>query len=151
MHESRPEQQQIKLFGTEWYRFRIYQHIYLLLLKVLSCTASRCQCWVGGSLRTCSFLFFGLGAAAFRVDRARRGNVYLEDQAKACSPTDQHVRKFKDSSGINMAMKTFFYIPDRVIFGYPYSSTIIEWRLRRVVPAAAVSYTHLTLPTIYSV
>ena len=23
--------------------------------------------WVGGSLRTCSFLFFGLGAAAFRV------------------------------------------------------------------------------------
>ena len=55
-----------------------------------------------------------------------------------------------------------------VIFGHPYSSTIMEWRLRRVVPAAAVtthakphaqqqlardeevepvSYTHLTLPT----
>ena len=64
--------------------------------------------WVGGSLRTCSFLFFGLGAAVFRVDRDRRGNVCLEDQAKACSPTDQSVRKFKDSSGINMAMKTFF-------------------------------------------
>ena len=32
-----------------------------------------------------------------------------------------------------------FYIPDRVIFGYPYSSTIREWRLRRVVPAAAVT------------
>ena len=64
--------------------------------------------WVGGSLRTCSFLFFGLGAAALRVDRARRGNVCLEDQAKACSPTDQPVRKFKDSSGINMTMKTFF-------------------------------------------
>ena len=94
---------------------------------------------MGGSLGACSFLFFGLGAAAFRVDRARRGNVYLEDQAKACSPTDQHVRKFKDSSGINMAMKTFFYIPDRVIFGYPYSSTIMEWRLRRVEPAAAVT------------
>ena len=31
------------------------------------------------------------------------------------------------------------YIPDRVIFGYPYSSTIREWRLRRVVPAAAVT------------
>ena len=57
--------------------------------------------WVSGSLRTCSFLFFGLGAAAFRVDRARRGNVCLEDQAKACSPTDQPIRKFKDSSGIN--------------------------------------------------
>ena len=25
-----------------------------------------------------------------------------------------------------------------VIFGHPYSSTIMEWRLRRVVPAAAV-------------
>ena len=64
--------------------------------------------WVGGSLRTCSFLYFGPGAAAFRVDRARRGNVCLEDQAKACSPTDQPVRKIKDSSGINMTMKTFF-------------------------------------------
>ena len=72
--------------------------------------------WVGGSLRTCSFLFFGLGAAAFRVDRARRGNVRLEDQAKACSPTDQPVRKIEDSSGINMTMK-IFYIPDRVILG----------------------------------
>ena len=53
-------------------------------------------------------LFFGVGAAAFRVDRARRGNVCLQDQAKACSPTDQPVRKFKDSLGINMTMKTFF-------------------------------------------
>ena len=26
-----------------------------------------------------------------------------------------------------------------VIFGYPYSSTIIEWRLRRVVPAVTVT------------
>ena len=26
-----------------------------------------------------------------------------------------------------------------MIFGYPYSSTIMEWRLRRVVPAAAVT------------
>ena len=64
--------------------------------------------WVSGSLRTCSFLFFGLGAAAFRVDRARRGNMCLQDQAKACSPTDQPVRKFKDGLGINMTMKTFF-------------------------------------------
>ena len=44
---------------------------------------------------------------SFRVDRARRGNVCLEDQAKACSPTDQPVRKFKDSLSINMTMKTF--------------------------------------------
>ena len=64
--------------------------------------------WVSGSLRTCSFLFFDLGAAAFRVDRARRGNVCLQDQAKACSPTDQLVRQFKDGLGINMNMKTLF-------------------------------------------
>ena len=93
--------------------------------------------WVGGSLRTCSFLFFGLGASAFRVDRARRGNVCIEDQAKACSHTDQPVRKYKYSSGINMTV--LFYIPDRVIFGYPYSSKIMEWRLRRMVPATAVT------------
>ena len=54
------------------------------------------------------FYFFGLGDAAFRVDRARRGNVCSEDHAKACSPTDQLVRKFKDGLGINMTMKTFF-------------------------------------------
>ena len=53
-------------------------------------------------------LLFGLGAAAFRVDRARRGNVCSQDQAKACSPTDQPVRKLKDGLGINMTMKTFF-------------------------------------------
>ena len=64
--------------------------------------------WVGGSLRACSFFFFGPGAAAFRVDRARRGNLRLEDHAKACSPTDQPVRKIKDSSGIDVSMKTFF-------------------------------------------
>ena len=63
----------------------------------------------------------------------------LEDQAKACSPTDQPVRKFEDGLGINMTMKTFFYFPDRVIFWYPYSSTSMEWGLRRVVPAAAVT------------
>ena len=31
----------------------------------------------------------------------------MQDQAKACSPTDQPVRKFEDSLGI-MTMKTFF-------------------------------------------
>ena len=35
----------------------------------------------------------------FRVDRVRRGNVYLGDQAKSCSPTDQSLRKFKDGFG----------------------------------------------------
>ena len=32
-----------------------------------------------------------------------------------------------------------FFTFRTVIFGYPYSSTIMEWRLRRVVPAAAVT------------
>ena len=32
-----------------------------------------------------------------------------------------------------------FYITDWVIFGYPYGCTIMAWRLRRVVPAAAVT------------
>ena len=32
----------------------------------------------------------------------------MQDQTKACSPTDQPVRKFKGSLGINMTMKTFF-------------------------------------------
>ena len=42
------------------------------------------------------------------------------------------------------SFENLFYIPDRVIFGYPYSGTIMEWRLRRVVPAAAVT-THAKL------
>ena len=32
----------------------------------------------------------------------------MQDQAKACSPTDQPVRKFKDGLGINMTTKKFF-------------------------------------------
>ena len=80
---------------------------------------------------------------SFRVDRARRGNVCLEDQAKACSPTDQPVRKFKDGLGINMTMKTFF--SKTFFFNHHTSCNIshhvrsMEWRLRRVVPAAAVT------------
>ena len=45
---------------------------------------------------------------SFSIDRARRGNVCLEDQAKAYSPTDQPVLKFKYGLRINMTMKTFF-------------------------------------------
>ena len=32
-----------------------------------------------------------------------------------------------------------FYVPVRVVFSYPYSSTSMVWVLRRVVPAAAVT------------
>ena len=57
----------------------------------------------------------------------------LEDQAKACSPTDQPVRKFKDGFGINMTMKIFF------TFNISRHVRSMEWRRRRVVPAAAVT------------
>ena len=60
---------------------------------------------------------------SFRVDRARRGNVRLEYQAKACSPTDQPVRKFKDVLGINMTMKTFFTFRTELYFGTRTAST----------------------------
>ena len=52
---------------------------------------------------SCWFCFY-----SFSVDRARRGYVCLEDQVKACSSTEQPVRKFKGGLGINMTMKTFF-------------------------------------------
>ena len=32
----------------------------------------------------------------------------VRDHAKACSPTDQRVRKFEDGLGINMTMEAFF-------------------------------------------
>ena len=38
-----------------------------------------------------------------------------------------------------MEYENFLYFPDRVIIWYPYSSTGMEWDLRRVVPAAAVT------------
>ena len=91
--------------------------------------------WVGGSLRTCSFLFFGLGAAAFRVDRARRGNVCSQDQAKACSPTDQPVRKLKDGLGTNMTMKSPFTL--HITSCETHGIMLEAWS--RVVPVAAVT------------
>ena len=56
---------------------------------------------------------------SFRVDRVRRGILCLEDQAKACSPTDQPVRKFEDGLGTNMAMKNFFTFRTEWYFGTP--------------------------------
>ena len=41
------------------------------------------------------------------------------------------------SATTKITMKTFTF--RTVIFGYPYSSTSMEWVLRRVVPAAAVT------------
>ena len=35
--------------------------------------------------------------------------------------------------------ESLLYIPDRLTFWYTYSSTIMDWRLRRVVPPAAVT------------
>ena len=50
----------------------------------------------------------GFAVIRLELNRARRGNVCLEYQAKACSPTDQPVLKFTDGLGINMTMITFF-------------------------------------------
>ena len=57
----------------------------------------------------------GFAVIRLELNRARRGNVCLEDQAKACSPTDQPVLKFKDGLGINMTMKTFFTLTYHVM------------------------------------
>ena len=58
----------------------------------------------------------------------------MHEQAKACTPTDQPVRNFKDGLGINMTIKTSITFTDLVNFWYPYSSTSMERGLRRVVP-----------------
>ena len=49
-----------------------------------------------------------------------------QDQAKACSPTDQPVRKFKHNFGITMSMKTSLLSGQSDIL-VPYSSTGMEW------------------------
>ena len=54
MHESRPEQQQIKVFGTEWYHgqdSRIYIHIYCYYVSPCLYCCVTTSWWVGGSLR----------------------------------------------------------------------------------------------------
>ena len=56
----------------------------------------------------------------------------LEDQAKAWSPTDQPVRKCKDHLGIT----DYENLPD---FNISHHVRSVEWCLRPVVPAAAVT------------
>ena len=46
--------------------------------------------------------------AVIRLELIEPGAETCIYQAKACSPTDQPVQKFKDRLGINMTMKTFF-------------------------------------------
>ena len=46
--------------------------------------------------------------AVTRLDLMEPGAATCVYQAKACSPTDQPLRKFKDGFDINMTMKTFF-------------------------------------------
>ena len=48
------------------------------------------------------------GFAVIRLELIEPGAETCVYQAKAFSPTDQPVRQFKDSLGINMTMKTFF-------------------------------------------
>ena len=48
------------------------------------------------------------GFAVIRLELIEPGAATCVYQAKACSPTDQPVRKFKDGLGINMTKKTLF-------------------------------------------
>ena len=55
------------------------------------------------------------GFAVIRLELIEPGAETCVYQAKACSPTDQPVREFKDSLGINMTMKIFYvYISHHV-------------------------------------
>ena len=47
------------------------------------------------------------GFAVIRVELIEPSAEMCVYQAKACSPTDQPVRKFKDGLGINITMKIF--------------------------------------------
>ena len=59
----------------------------------------------------------------------------MHEQAEAGTPTGHSVRNLK-TVWVNMTINTFVAFPGIVIFWYPYSSTSMEWGLRRVVPAA---------------
>ena len=48
------------------------------------------------------------GFAVIRLELIEPGAETCVYQAKACSPTDQPVREFKDGLDINMTMNTFF-------------------------------------------
>ena len=65
------------------------------------------------------------GFAVIRLELIEPGAETCVYQAKACSPTYQTVRKFKNGLGINMTMKTFFTLTYHIMY--------------RVVPAAAVT------------
>ena len=74
------------------------------------------------------------GFAVIRLELIDPGAVKCVYQAKACSLNDQPVRKFKDGLGINITIKIFF-----TLHITSYEKHSMEWRLRRVVPAAAVT------------
>ena len=72
----------------------------------------RCRPQSFGEVQRCNPLCFLLTAAQYCCSWA--------------SLTDQLVRKFKDSLGINTTMKKFFiFVPVQTIRPYPYSSTSI--------------------------
>ena len=55
------------------------------------------------------------GLAVIRLELIEPGAATCVYQAKACSPTDQPVRKFKDGLGFNMTMKIFFTLTYHVM------------------------------------
>ena len=77
------------------------------------------------------------GFAVIRLELIEPGAETCVYQAKAFSPTDQPVRQFKDSLGINMTMKTFFTLH---ITSCEKHRT--EWRLPAAM-AARLSLIHI--------
>ena len=55
------------------------------------------------------------GFVAIRLELIEPGAETCVYQAKAWSPTDQLVRKFKDGLGINKTMKTFFTLTHHIM------------------------------------
>ena len=62
--------------------------------------------------------------AVIRLELIEPGAETCVYQPKACSPTDQPVRNFKDGLGINMTMKTLF-----TLHITPCEKHSTEWRL----------------------
>ena len=56
------------------------------------------------------------GFAVIRLELIEPGAETCVYQTKACSPTDQPVRKFKDGLGINMTMKTLFILTYHIVY-----------------------------------
>ena len=82
--------------------------------------------------------------AALSTSKLRAWSPVCGSTLRICRPQEQplsagRLRFHTCCECYNKKYYQNLYFPGRVIFGYSYSSIIMEWRLRRVVPAAAVT------------